>query len=94
MNKTIIEEEVKHLLIDALELEDISPKDIASEEPLFGDGLGLDSIDVLEIEIALKKKYGISIDASYKKNFYSISTLADLVIEFSQQNKMEQNGNV
>ena len=50
-----LELEVKKLIIDSLSLEDIDPEDMDSEEPLFGDGLGLDSIDALELGIALQK---------------------------------------
>lgn len=55
INKAELEEEIKKLIIKALDLENISPAEISSDTPLFKDGLGLDSIDSLEIEIALKK---------------------------------------
>jgi acyl carrier protein len=81
MDRTKLEEEIKALVVDALELEDVSPQDIASNDSLFDGNLGLDSIDGLEIGIALKKKYGVSISQKQKKYFHSVSTLADWVME-------------
>ncbi|MDR0677950.1 MAG: phosphopantetheine-binding protein [Holosporaceae bacterium] len=80
MNRVKLEEEIKALLIDVLELEGVSPENISSTEPLFDGNLGLDSIDGLEIGIALKKKYNIALDHKQKKYFHSVSTLVDLVI--------------
>ena len=56
--------ELKALIIECLDLEDISVEDIDSDEPLFVEGLGLDSIDALELGLAIKKKYNVSIDAN------------------------------
>lgn len=73
--------ELKEEIIDALNLEEITPEDIDASAPLFRDGLGLDSIDALEIVIILDKKYGIKL-ANPQENkaiFYSIDTLADFV---------------
>ncbi len=53
-----VEDEVKQLIIDVLQLEDITPADIDADAPLFVDGLGLDSIDALELGVALHKRYG------------------------------------
>ena len=53
-----VEDEVKQLIIDVLQLEDITPADIDTDAPLFVDGLGLDSIDALELGVALPKRYG------------------------------------
>ena len=76
--------EIKRLIIDALELEDTQPDDIDDDAPLFGDGgLGLDSIDALELGIALRKKYQIQLEAAdsgNRENFRSVSTLARLVL--------------
>ena len=82
-----LEAELKQLIIDTLELEGISPIDIASTAPLFGQGLGLDSIDALELAVALKKKYHIHIDtnsAELANYFASVKSLAVFVV--SQQN--------
>lgn len=71
--------ELKKLVIEELNLEDYSPEDIDDKAPLFGDeGLGLDSIDALELGIAIKKKFNINTDAQeeIKKHFYSIESLA------------------
>lgn len=75
--------EIKRLIIEALDLEDMTPDDIDDDAPLFGDdGLGLDSIDALELGIALRKKYQLQLeanDAGSREHFRSISKLADLV---------------
>ena len=79
---TIIENELKQLIIDSLNLEDLTPNDIDSESALFGEGLGLDSIDALELGMALQKKYALKIkvqDENIKQNFYSVRTLAQYI---------------
>jgi acyl carrier protein len=75
--------ELKNLIIKTLKLEDITPEDIADEAPLFGDGLGLDSIDALELVVALEKKYGVVIPDSEvgQKVFRSVNALAGYVQE-------------
>lgn len=75
-------QELKELIINALNLEDITPDDIDADAPLFGDGLGLDSIDALELGLALKKQYGITMSAESednKKHFASLTALAAYV---------------
>ena len=79
-----IETALKTLIIETLELEDIEASDIVSDEPLFGDedGLGLDSIDALEIGLVLQERYGIEMDPeeeATQEHFYSIASLAKLV---------------
>ncbi len=77
-----IENEIKTLIIEALELEDVTVDDINDEEPLFGGGLGLDSIDALELGMALKKKFHINLKddkEENKKHFYSVKTMAEMV---------------
>ena len=77
-----LEQELKQLIIDALDLEDVSVDDIDSSEPLFVEGLGLDSIDALELGVVLQKHYGIKLDAeseATKEHFASIQNLAKLV---------------
>ena len=74
--------ELKQLVIDSLGLEDITTDDIEFEAPLFGDGLGLDSVDALELGLAVQKKYGIKIDAESKdvrSHFASINSLAEFI---------------
>lgn len=78
-----LQSELKTLIIEALALEDISPDDINTDEALFGDGLGLDSIDALELGVALKQQYGITIkgedENAIRKHFFSVATLADYI---------------
>ncbi|MDX3774801.1 phosphopantetheine-binding protein [Chromatiaceae bacterium AAb-1] len=74
--------EVKHLIIDTLGLEDITPDDIEDDAALFIDGLGLDSIDALELGLAIKKRYNIKLDANAeqtKQHFASITSLASYI---------------
>ncbi len=71
-------QELKELIIDCLDLEDISPDDIDDDEALFLDGLGLDSIDALELGLNIKKKYNVKLDANSsdtKEHFASVSSL-------------------
>ena len=73
---------IKELVVSSLDLEDVSPSDIETEAPLFGEGLGLDSIDALELGMAVKKALGITFSknpADNKQIFYSVKTLADYV---------------
>ena len=73
---------IKELIVNALELEDIKPENIVDSEPLFGEGLGLDSIDALELGIALKKEFGVKFsaeNADNKKNFASVDALAEYI---------------
>ncbi|EWG98963.1 acyl carrier protein [Halomonas sp. BC04] len=74
--------ELKRLIIDTLELEDIAPSDIDPDAPLFGEGLGLDSIDALELGLALQKRFGIKLDAEAeetRRHFASLNALKALV---------------
>ena len=72
---------LKGELIEELNLEDVEPSDIEDSAPLFGDGLGLDSIDALEIIVLLEKEYGIKIEDRNqgKEAMYSIETLAKFI---------------
>ncbi len=79
-----LELELKALIIEVLDLEDITTDDINSEEPLFVDGLGLDSIDALELGVALQKRYGVKIEAEGEQTrelFASVKNLAKFVSE-------------
>jgi acyl carrier protein len=78
----MLEQEVKELIIDVLQLEDIGPADIDSDAPLFVEGLGLDSIDALEIGVALQKRYGITLSSESddtRRHFASVRALATLI---------------
>jgi acyl carrier protein len=79
-----LEEEIKRHIVDALALEDLSPEQIDSTQPLFGDGLGLDSIDALEITMILEAHYGVVMDDDAEENqkrFASVRSLAQYVTE-------------
>lgn len=77
-----LETEVKQLIIDSLQLEDFAPADIDTDAPLFVDGLGLDSIDALELGMAIRKKYDVQLAADpdeSRKDFASVRTLMALI---------------
>jgi acyl carrier protein len=78
-----LEHDIKVMIIDVLNLEDVTPDDIDAQENLFGDsGLALDSIDALEIGVGVQKKYGIKINAedkSTRAHFQSVRSLAEFV---------------
>ena len=81
MNEAL-EKEIKELIVDALMLDDVTADEIESEAPLFVDGLGLDSIDALELAIAIDKKYGVKIkaeDEGTREIFRSVRSLSDHV---------------
>lgn len=77
-------QELKNEIISALNLEDVSPEDIDPSAPLFGDaGLGLDSIDALELIVLMEKKYGIKLDnpAQGREIFTSLDTMAGYITD-------------
>ena len=77
-----LENEIKLLIIESLDLEDVTVEDIQASEALFDDGLGLDSIDALELGLALKDKFDVHLDADSevaREHFYSVETLAKFV---------------
>ena len=76
------EDEIKQMIIDVLQLEDITPADIDSDEPLFVEGLGLDSVDALELGVAIHKRYGITLSSDSeetRRHFASVRTLGALI---------------
>lgn len=76
--------DIKELIITSLNLEDMKPSDIDENAPLFNDGLGLDSVDALELGLAVQKKYGLVLDsksANLKEIFFSVSSLAKYIYE-------------
>ena len=82
MDTAALEQEIKQLLINALNLEDLTPEQIDPEEALFVSGLGLDSIDALELGLALQKRYGVSMAADSeetRKHFASVRALGQFV---------------
>ena len=77
-----LKQQIKELIVSSLQLEDVKPENIKDDEPIFGEGLGLDSIDALELGVALKKKFGIKFSedsAEDKKHFASVNALADYI---------------
>jgi acyl carrier protein len=75
-------QEIKELIVEVLALEDITPAEIETEAPLFMEGLGLDSIDALELAMGLEEKYGVLITDDPERNekiFASVAALADFV---------------
>lgn len=79
---------LKKQIIEELNLEDITPEDIVDDAPLFGDGLGLDSIDALELVVLLEKYHGVKIrdEAVGKKVLASINTMAEYILEEKAKN--------
>ncbi|GAB2701732.1 phosphopantetheine-binding protein [Aliiglaciecola sp. 3_MG-2023] len=79
---TALQTELKEMIIECLDLEDVEAEEIDNDDPLFVDGLGLDSIDALEIGLALQKRYGIKLDSNSEEtraHFANVNALADLV---------------
>ncbi len=78
---TDLRKKLKELLIERLKFEDMTPDDIADDEQLFGGGLGLDSIDALEIVVMLESEFGINVknESTARESFRSISSLANYV---------------
>lgn len=78
-----LELQLKQLIIDSLALEDISVEDIETDAPLFGDnGLGLDSVDALELGLAVQKNFGLQLDSeknNLREHFESVATLAAFI---------------
>ena len=82
MTRAEIEAKLKETVVSSLDLEDLTPTDIETDIPLFGEGLGLDSIDALELGMAVKKAFGITFSSNPAENrqiFRSVKTLADYV---------------
>ncbi len=87
-----LELEVKRLIVESLMLEDVTAEQINTDAPLFVEGLGLDSIDALELGMALSRTYGIEIkagDERVKEVFHSVRSLA----AFVQEHRKKQGGN-
>lgn len=88
MNEEILE--LKELIISGLNLEDVAPGDINDDEPLFGVGLGLDSVDALELGLLVQKKYGIVLNSktqNLKQIFSSVASLAQYIAKNRSKNE-------
>lgn len=84
-----LELQLKQLIVQSLQLEDIQPEAIVSADPLFRDGLGLDSIDALELSMAIHKRFGVRIAADDERNkviFHSVRSLAAFIDSQRQSN--------
>lgn len=81
METQAIRSRIKHILVDALHLEGTDPSKIADDTPLFGEGLGLDSVDALELVVALEKEFGVRIQNHEvgREAFASVSALAAFI---------------
>lgn len=83
-----LEQDIKQLIVESLNLEGVDPTSIDSGAPLFVDGLGLDSIDALELAMAIRKRYGVSTkadDAENRRIFASVRSLAEHVAKHRPQ---------
>ncbi len=84
MSSDALHLEIKKIIVESLALEDIAPEEIETEAPLFVEGLGLDSIDALELAMALEEKYGVTVGDDPDENqkiFFSVASLAQFVTE-------------
>ena len=89
MNITDLKYDLKKQIIQELNLEDLKPEDIQDDAPLFVEGLGLDSIDALELVVIMEKYHGVKIpdETVGRKVLYSINTMAEYIIEESEKAK-------
>jgi acyl carrier protein len=86
-DQTALKRKLKELLIERLKFEDMTPEDIGDDEPLFDGGLGLDSIDALEIVVMLESEFGLKIknEGMARESFRSVSSLATYIAERSPE---------
>jgi acyl carrier protein len=76
-------QEIKTMIVEVLNLDDITADQIGDDEPLFGDGLGLDSIDALELGLAIQKKYGVKVNAESPETRGHFASAANLALFIS-----------
>ena len=77
-----LEDRLKNLIVEALALEDVEPSEIETEDALFVEGLGLDSIDALELALAIQEEFGVATSPDDERNreiFYSVKSLAEFI---------------
>ncbi len=88
-----LEQRIKEVIVDALMLEDVTPEEIENDAPLFVEGLGLDSIDALELAMALGKEFGVRTSAEDDRNraiFQSVTSLAAFIREEEAAGRLEK----
>ena len=77
-----LEDQIKRIIVDTLALEDVTPESIDTDAPLFGEGLGLDSIDALELALAFHQQFGVRTKENDEKNreyYFSVASLAEFI---------------
>lgn len=82
MKRTELEDEIRQVILDSVEVDGLTAADLPSDSPLFGEGVGLDSIDALEIGAALRKKYSVKFKANSDENrvhFRTVGSLANFI---------------
>ena len=87
--------EIKKLIVESLALEDIAPEEIETEAPLFVEGLGLDSIDALELAMSLEEQFGVTVGEDPDENqriFFSVQSLAEFVTTQQAQSASPETG--
>jgi len=84
VTQTAGERELAELIVDALDLEGVSPTDVDPQAPLFKEGLGLDSIDALELALEISKRYGVQLRSEDKDNLRIFSSLRSLAEHIAQ----------
>jgi acyl carrier protein len=90
-----LEPRIKRLIVEALMLEDIKPEDIETDAPLFVEGLGLDSIDALELALAVHKEFGVKTSPDDERNreyFFSVASLAEFIRNNLDGNDQDETG--
>lgn len=87
MDREALKQEIKEHLIEYLNLVDMKPEDIADDEPLFGEGLGLDSIDSIEMVVMIEREYGLKINNATqgRKVLVDVNHIVDYIIENKQE---------
>ncbi len=90
--KEFLKDRLKHLIVDCLDLDDVEIASIEDDAPIFGEGLGLDSIDALELVIQIEKRYGVKIKSSEetKQALSSVNVLADYILERAPERVAEE----